>query len=230
MTRIVFLLSVSHKHNIALIDYKCCLQQLRNFQSDYLLSSLSVSFTKAHVSVTDCCQNYIYAKWKCIGLRMLHVKQIKICVNTGTWYPRPKPVWQEPRMCLTNRLGLATVSRYSTQILICFTAYIFPFSIPLVCWVGNLVFRDCLTMTTVHFDENRAVSKENQIFQHPLHQLVKCCKTINPLVCIELMKLADKVDKIYISGMFFCPRTKLISLFYIGKWPLTKYIHSMLPM
>ena len=144
--------------------------------------------------------------------------------------PKAKPVWQEPRMCLTNRLGLATISRYSTQILICFTAYIFPFSIPLVCWVGNLVFRDCLTVTTVHFDENRAVSKENQILQHPLHQLVKCCKTINPLVCIELMKLVDEVDKIYISGMFFCPRTKLIRLFYIGKWPLTKYIHSMLPM
>ena len=64
--------------------------------------------------------------------------------------PRPRLVCQEPGLRPIGRSpgvpdkssrGLGSMSRYSTQILICFIAYIFYFFIPLSVWLGTL--QDC---------------------------------------------------------------------------------------
>ena len=67
----------------------------------------------------------------------------KICAEYRDMLPRPRLVCQKPGLrpiCLSSGVpdktsrGLGSMSRYSAQILICFIAYIFQFSIPL--WVG----------------------------------------------------------------------------------------------
>ena len=77
--------------------------------------------------------------------------QIKICAEYGDMLPRPRLVCQEPGLRPIGRSpgipdksspGLDSMSRYSAQILICFTEYIFQFLfLPLWVWLGTL--QDC---------------------------------------------------------------------------------------
>ena len=75
------------------------------------------------------------------------VIQIKICAEYRDMLPRPRLVCQEPGLRPIGRSpgvpdkssrGLGSMSRYSAQILICFIAYIFQFSISLWVWLGTL--------------------------------------------------------------------------------------------
>ena len=77
----------------------------------------------------------------------LRVIQIKICAEYRDMLPRPRLVCQEPGLRPIGRSpgvpdkssrGLGSMSRYSAQILICFIAYIFQFSISLWVWLGTL--------------------------------------------------------------------------------------------
>ena len=97
------------------------------------------------------------------------------------------------------------MSRYSVQILICFIAYIFSifnFSVGLV---GNLAELPPCTVppATVHCYQNEAAqcSSDNQISQHAL---LRGSRKKHSLVFIptELVKFADKMDEICISGKF----------------------------
>ena len=67
--------------------------------------------------------------------------QIKICAEYWDMLPRPRLVCQEPGVPYKSSLGLGSMFRCSTQILICFIAYIFLFFIPL--WVCLGTLQDC---------------------------------------------------------------------------------------
>ena len=107
--------------------------------------------------------------------------------------------------------ALGTMPRYSAQILIRFITSIFQLFSSSVVWMGNLVFQDCLlTMPSVHFYQNEAVTKGKQISKHPLHKLAEtlwhlCHRT----------DYTDKVENIHISWKFFNLRTKLMESFFI---------------
>ena len=67
-----------------------------------------------------------------------YIIQIKICADYRDMLPRPRLVCQEPELRPIGRSpgvpdkssrGLGSMSRYSEQILICFIAYIFLFSV-----------------------------------------------------------------------------------------------------
>ena len=127
--------------------------------------------------------------------------------------PRPRLVCQEPGLRPIGRSpgvpdkssrGLGSMSRYSAQILICFIAYIFSifnFSVGLV---GNLAELPPCTVppATVHCYQNEAArcSSDNQISQHAL--LRGSRKKHSGIHATELVKLADKMDEICISGKF----------------------------
>ena len=107
--------------------------------------------------------------------------QIKICAEYRDMLPRPRLVCQEPGLRPIGRSpgvpdkssrGLGSMSWYSSQILICFIAYIFSifnFSVGLV---GNLAELPPCTVppATVHCYQNEAAqcSSDNQISQHAL--------------------------------------------------------------
>ena len=76
--------------------------------------------------------------------------QIKICAEYRDMLTRPRLVYQEPGLRPIGRSpgvpdkssrGLSSISRYPTQILIRFIAYIFHFFIPLWVWLGTS--QDC---------------------------------------------------------------------------------------
>ena len=133
--------------------------------------------------------------------------------HTGTWYPKPRQVWQEPGTwpnLFGRRPGvpdkpadvLSTISRYFAQILNCFIAYIFPFSNSSVGWTGNIVFQDCLTMPSVHCDQNGTVTEGQANLIASLKWTEKLLQGEKPsgIYAIELMKLIGKGDTIHISG------------------------------
>ena len=77
---------------------------------------------------------------KCAGINVI---QIKICAEHRDMLPRPRlrPIGRSPGVPDKSSRGLGSMSRYSAQILICFIAYIFHFSIPL--WVCLGTLQDC---------------------------------------------------------------------------------------
>ena len=129
--------------------------------------------------------------------------------------PRPRLVCQEPGLRPIGRSpgvpdkssrGLGSMSRYSAQILICFIAYIFSifnFSVGLV---GNLAELPPCTVppATVHCYKSEwgcsvLIRQSN---------LPACLaegqqeETLSGIHATELVKLADKMDEICISGKF----------------------------
>ena len=128
--------------------------------------------------------------------------------------PRPRLVCQEPGLRPIGRSpgvpdkssrGLGSMSRYSAQILICFIAYIFSifnFSVGLV---GNLTELPPCTVppATVHCYQNEAAQCSSD------NQNLPACRaegqqeeTLSGIHATELVKLADKMDEICISGKF----------------------------
>ena len=128
-----------------------------------------------------------YAMWHgiwnvLVWYMMWYIIQIKICAEYRDMLPRPRLVCQEPGLRPIGRSpgvpdkssrGLGSMSRYSAQILICFIAYIFQFSISLWVWLGTL--QNChhastVPPATVHCYQNEAAqgSSDNQISQHAL--------------------------------------------------------------
>ena len=80
----------------------------------------------------------------------IYIIQIKICAEYRDMLPRPRLVCQEPGLRPIGRNPdvpdkssrcLGSMFRYSSQILICFIAYIFDFFITLWVWLGTL--QDC---------------------------------------------------------------------------------------
>ena len=118
--------------------------------------------------------------------------------------PRPRLVCQEPGLrpigrspCVPDKSsrGLGSMSRYSAQILICFIAYIFQFSI------------SCRT-TDIHsalchcpLQSKWGCSWDNQISQHAL---LRCSsmETLSGNYATELVKLIAKMDELCIKGRF----------------------------
>ena len=154
---------------------------------------------------------------KLVTIWVVYVIQIKICAEYRDMLPRPRLVCQEPGLRPIGRSpgvpdkssrGLGSMSRYSAQILICFIAYIFSifnFSVGLV---GNLAELPPCTVppATVHCYQNEAAqcSSDNQISQHALLRgsRKKHSLAFMPQKLTELVKLADKMDEICISGKF----------------------------
>ena len=150
-------------------------------------------------------------------VNIFYIIQIKICAEYRDMLPRPRLVCQEPGLRPIGRSpgvpdkssrGLGSMSRYSAQILICFIAYIFSifnFSVGLV---GNLAELPPCTVppATVHCYQNEAAqcSSDNQISQHALLRgsRKKHSLAFMPQKLTELVKLADKMDEICISGKF----------------------------
>ena len=63
-----------------------------------------------------------------------HATQAK----AGLQEPGLRPIGRSPGVPDKSSRGLGSMSQYSAQILICFIAYIFLFSIPLWVWLGTL--------------------------------------------------------------------------------------------
>ena len=97
------------------------------------------------------------------------------------------------------------MSRYSAQILICFIAYIFSIFNSLWVWLGTL--QNChhaqCPPATVHCYQNEAA----QVLIRQSN-LPACLaegqqeETLSGIHATELVKLADKMDEICISGKF----------------------------
>ena len=134
--------------------------------------------------------------------------QLRSMQNAGTWLPRPRQVCQEPAE------ASGTMSHYDAALNLFYSIYFPVFNCSLG-WVENLVFQDCLTASSVYCDLNEAVTKDNQIFQHPLHERMKAAgwEALWHL-CHETDEFIDKLNNIYISGRFFNSRTKLIGSFF----------------
>ena len=151
----------------------------------------------------------------CIFYEIMGDIQIKICAEYRDMLPRPRLVCQEPGLRPIGRSpgvpdkssrGLGSMSRYSAQILICFIAYIFSifnFSVGLV---GNLaeLWPCTVPPATVHCYQNEAAqcSSDNQISQHALLRGSRKKHSLAFIYATELVKLADKMDEICISGKF----------------------------
>ena len=97
----------------------------------------------------------------------IYIIQIKICAEYWDMLPRPRLVCQEPGLRPTGRRpsvfdkssrGLGSMSRYSTQILICFIAYIFHLFSSSVGLVGNFTGLQVCTVPSaiVHCNQNEA--------------------------------------------------------------------------
>ena len=112
---------------------------------------------------------FICSTW--VSIKTISTKnfiiQIKICVEYWDMLPRPRLVCQEPGLRPIGRSsgvpdksspGLGSISRYSAQILICFIAYIFPFSYSAVGFVGKFTGLQPCTMPSaiVHCSQNEA--------------------------------------------------------------------------
>ena len=100
-------------------------------------------------------------------IRQLYIIQIKICAEYLDMLPRSRLVCQEPGLRPIGRSpgvpdkssqGLGSMSRYSTQILICFIAYVFQFFYFSVGLVGNFAgLPSCIVPSaTVHCNQNEA--------------------------------------------------------------------------
>ena len=141
--------------------------------------------------------------------RSKHVIQIKICAEYRDMLPRPRLVCQEPGLRPIGRSpgvpdkssrGLGSMSRYSAQILICFIAYIF--SISLWVWLGTLQnchHAQCPLPLLSEWGCSVLIRQSN---------LPACLaegqqeETLSGIHATELVKLADKMDEICISGKF----------------------------
>ena len=133
--------------------------------------------------------------------------------NTGTCYPRPRLVCQEPGLRPIGRSpgvpdkssrGLGSMSRYSSQILICFIAYIFLiFFIPLWVWLGTL--QDCqyaqcpLPLSIVN--RMRLVIRQSKL-PACLVEVQLAHQNILWHLSHSLVKMTDKMDEICINGKF----------------------------
>ena len=114
------------------------------------------------------CQGFFSEDKSCVTIK-IHVIQIKICAEYRNMLPRPRLVCQEPGLRPIGRSqgvpdkssrGLGSMSRYSSQILICFIAYIhFPnFFHSSVGLVGNFAGLPVCTVPSaiVHCKQNEA--------------------------------------------------------------------------
>ena len=171
---------------------------------------LETSQLHAHICA---CAHLCIVSWRHNGKTF--VIQIKICAEYRDMLPRPRLVCQEPGLRPIGRSpgvpdkssrGLGSMSRYSAQILICFIAYIFSifnFSVGLI---GNLAELPPCTVppATVHCYQNEAAqcSSDNQISQHALLRGSRKKHSLAFIYATELVKLADKMDEICISGKF----------------------------
>ena len=84
--------------------------------------------------------------------------KLRYVQKNGTMYPRPRPGCQESGLRPIDQSrgvhdkpadGLGTMSWFSSQILICFIAYIFKFSIPLWFGLQTLYFRTVYSLPIV---------------------------------------------------------------------------------
>ena len=127
--------------------------------------------------------------------------------------PRPRLVCQEPGLRPIGRSqgapdkssrGPGSMSRYSAQILICFTAYIFHFFfIPLGVWLGTLQdyqYAECPLPLSIVIRMGLVIRQS---------KLPACLAEVqlahqNTLwhLCHSLVKLIDKMDGIWINGKF----------------------------
>ena len=94
-------------------------------------------------------------------------KQIKICAEYRDMLPWPRlvcqepglrPIGQSPGVPDKSSRGLGSMSRYSSQILVCFIAYIFHFIYSSVGLVGNFAGLPVCTVLSVivHCNQNEA--------------------------------------------------------------------------
>ena len=175
-----------------------------------ILAKVLYQTTTSHNKATPVCvisQSH-KSQWPC---SIYHNIQIKICAEYRDMLPRPRLVCQEPGLRPIglspgvpdkSSRGLGSMSRYSAQILICFIAYIFSIFNLSVGLVGNLAELPPCTVppATVHCYQNEAAqcSSDNQISQHALLRGSRKKHSH----ATELVKLADKMDEICISGKF----------------------------
>ena len=126
--------------------------------------------------------------------------------------PRPRLVCQEPGLRPIGRSpgvpdkssrGLGSMSRYSAQILICFIAYIFLFCLLLWVWLGTV--QDChhaqcpLPLSIVI--RMRLAIRQSKL-PACLAEVQLALKIFSGIYATGLVKLTDKMDKIYINGKF----------------------------
>ena len=127
--------------------------------------------------------------------------------NTGTcflgqgWFVRN--LGRSPGVPDKSSRGLSSMSRYSAQILICFIAYIFLFSIPLWVWLGTL--QDCqyaqcpLPLSIVI--RMRLVIRQSKLPACLADVQLAHQNTLWHL-CHSLVKLIDKMDEYVSMGSF----------------------------
>ena len=140
-----------------------------------------------------------------------YVIQIKICAEYRDMLPRPRLVCQEPGLRPIGRSpgvpdkssrGLGSMSRYSAQILICFIAYIFS----IFCGFG---WEPCRTATMHSAPCHCSLLSEWGCSVLIRQSNLPAClaegqqeETLSGIHATELVKLADKMDEICISGKF----------------------------
>ena len=128
--------------------------------------------------------------------------------------PRPRLVCQEPGLRPIGRSpgvpdkssrGLGSMSRYSAQILICFIAYIF-FNFQFLCGFG---WEPCRTATMHSAPCHCSLLSEWGCSVLIRQSNPPAClpegqqeETLSGIHATELVKLADKMDEICISGKF----------------------------
>ena len=131
--------------------------------------------------------------------------------NTGTWYPRPMRVCQEPGLRPIGRIPgvpdkpakiLGSMCRYPAQILICFNIIHFQFSFPLLVGLGLLNIRTATVPCHDSWFSEWDCSSDNKISQYALHGLSAAGWNYS-LAFIEFVKLTNKMDAIHITGKFF---------------------------
>ena len=150
--------------------------------------------------------------WPCCHETEVIVIQIKICAEYRDMLPRPRLVCQEPGLRPIGRSpgvpdkssrGLGSMSRYSSQILICFIAYIFHFFYSSVSLVGNFAGLPVCTVPSdiIHCNQNEAGHQTIKAPSMPCWGETGSGK-LSGIYATELVKLTDKMDEICINGKF----------------------------
>ena len=111
--------------------------------------------------------------------------------------------------------GRGRMSRYSAQTVICFTAYIFQFSIPLWVGLGILCFRAASADSALCplWSEGSHYRQSNLPASFVWTDEVLWYETLSGTYAVKLAKLTDTVHKICISGKLFNARTMLVESF-----------------
>ena len=149
--------------------------------------------------------------------------QIKICAEYRDMLPRPRLVFHEPGLRPIGRSpgvpdkssrGLGSMSRYSTQILICFIAYIFQFFYDSVGLVGNFAGLPVSPLPLSIVIRMRLVIRQSKLPACLAEVQLAHQNTLWHL-CHRLVKLTDKMDGVCINGKFSVQEANEWRVFYI---------------